>query len=42
MLLETLKAIVNAGRDALQTTCGLPVRAESVSQPMWSASGGEL
>lgn len=32
MLLETLKALINAGRDALQTTCSLPVRSESVSQ----------
>ncbi|MBE0564984.1 MAG: PilZ domain-containing protein [Krumholzibacteria bacterium] len=32
MLLETLKALTNAGRDALQTACGLAVTAESVSQ----------
>ncbi len=32
MLLETLKALSNAGRDALQTACGLAVTGESVSQ----------
>lgn len=32
MLLETLKALTNAGRDALQTACNLAVTAESVSQ----------
>lgn len=32
MLLETLKALTNAGRDALQTACALAVTAESVSQ----------
>ncbi len=32
MLLETLKALTNAGRDALHTACSLAVTAESVSQ----------
>lgn len=31
MLLETIKALINAGRDALQQACGMPVRSESVS-----------
>ncbi|MCP4574382.1 MAG: PilZ domain-containing protein [bacterium] len=31
MLLDTLKALINASQDALQATCGLPVRVASVS-----------
>jgi hypothetical protein len=32
MILESLKALVTAGRNALQTTCGLPVTCEHIQQ----------
>ena len=32
MIINTLKALIVAGRDALQTTCGLPVTGEHISQ----------
>ncbi len=32
MILESLQALVTAGRNALQTTCGLPVTCEQIQQ----------
>ncbi len=32
MILESLKALVTAGRNAVQTTCGLPVTCEHIQQ----------
>ena len=32
MLIDTLKMLVMAGKDALRTTCGLPVTQESITQ----------